>query len=227
MREEKAMVHVAPSGDTESGGRAALAMTVYPDKGPVRILCDEIGFEWDARLERQDVFVAFVRELVREIEHMRWIQTKVFEKGGQTAPSPASATVLGLALTMLEQADQRSLIVAAGAVHDASHELNPDEAYPTDHLIDMLSSCASAIRFGLESPCRSRHAASAAGHVFGKLYGLRMHDSRTPDWEKGWARSKLLSALVSLLPTDGVGYGPHVQRGGLNSHDIPTKDGSE
>lgn len=177
-----------------------------PERGPVQVLCNEIGFEFDWPLERRDVFVAFVRELVGEVEHMRFFAARLAEHGAP-APSPESAVVLGLAQTMLEQRTNEALILAAGAVHDASDELNPEDACPTDHLIDMLSSCASAIRFGLEerrADVRSRHAAHAAQHVCKHLYGLRLHDRHTGAWEKEWARSKLLSAIVSLLPADGA-----------------------
>jgi hypothetical protein len=174
-----------------------------PERGPVRLLCDEIGFSWHPRLERQDLFVNFVGELAAEVAHMRYMAETIAEHGG-APPSDASDVVLVLTQEMLALNDREALILAAAAIHDAAHELNPEDAYPTDHLIDMLSSCASAIRFGLETPCRSRHAASAANHVFDRLYGLRLHDHHVPEWQKGWAREKLQAALVSLLLADGA-----------------------
>lgn len=171
-------------------------------KGPVRILCDEIGFPFDHRFERVDLFVSFVRELVAEIDHARMIAAHVAKMGGK-GPSEGSAEVLALARGMTDPVNTiADLRATAEAVHDLAHELNPDEAYPTDHLIDMLSSCASAIRFGLEEPCRSRHAASAADHVWKQIYGVSRFDEHTPEWRKSWARAKLISALVSLLPQD-------------------------
>lgn len=171
-----------------------------PSKGPVRMLCDEIGFPWDRRLERDDLFVIFVRGLVAEIEHKRWMQLTVAGKFGGTPPSEGSGSALSLADTMFHSVDRLTRIERARAVHDLCHELNPDEAYPTDHLIDMVSSCASAIRFGLETPCHSRHAAEAASHICGQVYGLFLFDSHTPGWKKEWARAKLTDALISLLP---------------------------
>lgn len=176
-------------------------------EGPVSILCDEIDFPLDWRLERADVLVAFVAELVREIAHEHWITGKASEHGGRP-PSPASASVLELAEIMLRQPTRATLIDATAAVHDAAHELNPDDAYPTNHTIDMLSSCASAIRFGLEFPGRSRHAASAAQHVWKRIYGVSRFDGRTGAWEKDFARSVLTSALIALLPPIGDGAAP-------------------
>jgi len=170
-------------------------------RGPVRLLCDEIGFPFDRRLERTDVFVAFVRELVAEVSHEREIAAHVGKMGGK-GPSDGSAEVLALARGMTDPLNTvADLRATAEAVHDLARELNPDDAYPTDHLIDMLSSCASAIRFGLEYPCRSRHAAEAASHVWRRMYGVSRFDGHTPAWKHAWARAKLIQALMSLLPS--------------------------
>lgn len=195
--------------DMASVSQIALSSNGHPEaepsaaKGPIRILCDEIGFPFDRRLERRDLLVAFVAELVSEVRGRRDIGVHVAALTGHT-PSDSSATVLGLAEAMVLETTPDALKRAAEAVHDASHELNPDDAYPTDHLIDMLSSCASAIRFGLESPCRSRHAAEAANHVFRHVYGVSRFDSHTADWSKGWARTLLSSAILSLLVPSGA-----------------------
>src|ERR1700678_1534394 len=144
------------------------------ERGPVRILCDEIGFRFDERLEQPAVLIAFVRELVREIAFEREIgvRSKGFVVG--PGPSEASGEVLALAEKMLSEGTRES----AAAVHDAAHVWNPEDG-PCDHLIDMLSSCASALRFGLETPCHSRHAAAAASHVWGRLYGVSRFDGYT------------------------------------------------
>lgn len=178
------------------------APTPHADKGPMRILCDEIGFPFDRRLEREDLFVAFVRELFAEIDSQRWLLDRVSKVGGKP-PSEASGEVLGLARRMFDANLSRTYRRAmAVQVHDACRLHNPDDAYPTDHLIDMISSCASAIRFGLEAPCRSRHAAEAARHVWGQAYGISRFDNETPEWLHSWSRMRLISALVSLLPSD-------------------------
>lgn len=172
----------------------APAQFIRAPKGPVRILCDEIGFTFDPRLERPEIVIAFARELIVEVEHKRMVADVVSHVTNKP-PSAGSAEVLALAHQMLDA----GTIASATAVHDACHALNPDEAYPTDHLIDMVSSIASAVRFGLECPCQSRHAASAAQHVWKQIYGVSLFDSMTPAWENDWARSVLTRAIVSEL----------------------------
>jgi len=197
-----------PGTKAESGGVATKPWG-KPPKGPVETLCDEIGFRFDKRLERVDVFRAFVGELVDEISHRRDMQTTVHERLGGKAPSEDSAHVLELTRAMLAFDKPRGMMTAAGLVHEACHRLNPDDAYPTDHLIDMLSGCASAIRFGLEVPCRSRHAADAADHVWKQVYGVSLFDSHSPAWGKSWACAKLQSAIISLLPPHGAPLRDH------------------
>lgn len=171
-----------------------------PERGPVRILCDEIGFPWDERLERTDLLVAFVSQLVDEIEHRRTMQEHVVKMGGKP-PSAGSAQTLLRARAMLAEHDWDGLISAAAGLHAVCDELNPESSYPTDHLIDMCSSCASAIRFGLEecTGVSSRHVAAAAQHVWAQIYGVSLFDGNTPAWEKDWARKVLIRAMVSLL----------------------------
>lgn len=169
--------------------------------GPVRILCDEIGFRFDSRLERTDVLVAFVRELVFEISRQRGFSMRISHLTGRS-PSEASGEVLVLAEQMLAAHGVADQIAAATAVHDAAHRLNPEDAIPTDHFIDMLSSCASALRFGLEVPCVSRHAANAAYHIWKQIYGVSRFDDHTPAWQNDWARTKLQDAIIALIPND-------------------------
>lgn len=180
------MVHSAASGSIP-----------VADKGPVRLLCDEIGFLFDGRLERDDILIAFVRELLYEVSRENGLSRQLAEMVGK-AHDPDALEAINLAVEMLDSDDK---IAAAARVHDACHRLNPDDAYPTNHAIDMVASIASAVRFGLEKPCRSRHAAEAANHVWKQTYGVRRFDRHTPAWEKEWARSKLIAAIISLLPT--------------------------
>lgn len=167
--------------------------------GPVEVLCREIGFPWNPRLERTDLFVAFVRELIAEVATLRHVQEVAAKMGGKP-PSEGSAEVLLLAEGMLSFHAERALMAGASLMHQACWRLNPDDTYPTDHIIDMLSSCASAIRFGLEPPHHSRHAAEAANHVWKQVYGVSRFDQHTPEWGHSWARSKLTDALITLLP---------------------------
>ncbi len=168
--------------------------------GVVEALCKEIGFTFDPRLERSDVLIAFVRELVCEIADRRHMAEVVSRRFGKTGPSDGSSEVLELAGVMLAAATDEERIALAAKVHDACDRLNPDDAYPTDHLIDMVSSCASAVRFGLKMPAMSRHAAAAADHVWKQVYGISRFDRHTPAWGKAWAREKLLTAIVGMLP---------------------------
>jgi hypothetical protein len=170
-------------------------------KGPIRILCDEIGYPWDQRIERPDVLVAFVRSLVAEIAEHRDMAARIGHLTGKP-PSEGSLTVLALAEGMLSVEGASALTGGAILVHEACDRLNPDDAYPTDHIIDMLSACASAIRFGLKTPCHSRHAADAAQEVWKQLYGVNRFDNHTPAWSKDWARSCLQNAILSLLPAE-------------------------
>lgn len=120
----------------------------------------------------------------------------------QKAPSSDSAEVLRRIqeLFLLGGVAQTSqtLIDGAAEVHSFIHDVAPEDAYPCDHLIDMLSSCVSAVRFGLEKPCHSRHAAEAANHVWKHKYGVRLFDSFTSAWETDWARAMLQEAITRL-----------------------------
>ncbi len=169
------------------------------EEGPVEILCKEIDFHFDNELERVDLFVAFVSVLVAEISKMRNMQDQLADVTG-VAPSDNSAEALRLAKKMLAEQEIDGLIEKAAALHDFSHTANPEDAYPTDHLIDMASSCASAIRFGLETPCHSRHAASAADHIWKRVYGIGLFDHISSRWRKDWARIKFQEAIISLTP---------------------------
>lgn len=163
------------------------------DKGPVETLCDEIGFRFERSMETEAVLVSFVGVLVDEIADMRGLRVQL-SAIGCVAPSDHSGDVLQAARDMLTAADK---VVAAAAIHDISHQ--PDDG-PCDHLVDMLSSCASAIRFGLEVPCMSRHAASAADHIWKHVYGVSRFDSFTSNWRNDWTRAQLQKAILRLVP---------------------------
>lgn len=164
------------------------------EKGPVEILCDEIGFRFDRSMERRDIFISFVGVLIDEIADIRDWKVQL-AKFGCEAPSDESGPILAAARTMLVADDK---IAAAAKVHELTRQ--PDDG-PCDHLLDMLSSCASAIRFGLETPCHSRHAASASGHVWRFRYGITLHDEYTSNWKKDWTRVKLQNAIMRLVPS--------------------------
>lgn len=169
-------------------------------RGPVQILCDEIGFPFDSRLERADVLVAFVAELVGDIGSRRSLHECIAAYTAKP-PSEAGGKALDLARRMVRpgvDVEERRQI--ASRIHNISHGEGFDCLDDGDHDVDMLASCASAIRFGLETPCRSRHAADAADHVWKQTYGVSRFDRMTPAWRKDWACQKLQSAIISLLP---------------------------
>jgi hypothetical protein len=169
------------------------AMTHVP--GPVEILCKEIGARYEPGMETVAMLRAFVSVLIGQVDEMRhWQQATAHLT--QKAPSADALEAISLAQLMVGQADPEKMKERATAVHDFCHVANPDEAYPTDHLIDMVSSCASAIRFGLEMPCHSRHAAAAASHIWEQKYGVRLSDSISPNWQKDWARIMLGRAML-------------------------------
>lgn len=170
-------------------------------KGPVETLCDEIGFRFDRRMERDEILVAFVAELIAVIRHGREIALAITEMTGKP-PSEGSNEVLNLCDDMLNAEGAPAIIEAARIIHEACDRLNPEDSYPTDHIIDMLQSCASALRFGLEKPCKSRHAASAAHHVWKRTYGISLFDNHTPEWSSSWARAKLSDAILGLAVRD-------------------------
>lgn len=166
-------------------------------EGPIEILCREIGFTFDKKLETVDMLVTFVSVLVTEIKHMRWMDEKCTPITGKE-PTENSAKAIALMRETLTHQDRDLLIRGATNVHDFTHTVNSDEG-PCDHMVDMISSCASAIRFGLERPCRSRHAADATDHIWKHVYGIRLFDTFTGNWQREWAREKFQQALIERL----------------------------
>jgi hypothetical protein len=168
-------------------------------KGPVEILCEEIDFRFERSMERHDIFVSFVSMLVRQVSEMREMQERIADLT-KKSPSPDSAEVLIRAQALLAIRDRKKMVEASAGLHNFIHEVAPEDAYPCDHLIDMLSSCVSAIRFGLETPCHSRHAAEAASHIWRLRYGLTLEDRYTSEWRKDWTRTLLQLAILALVP---------------------------
>lgn len=174
------------------------------EQGPIEILCQEIGTEFDERLEKTEILVAFVSVLVAHITHMHWVKNMISKKTGKGSTSTECDEVLRLVQELLASNDYGGLIDKAAEIHNYIHQVHPDAwDAPCDHLIDMLSSCVSAIRFGLEKPCHSRHAADAAGHIWKIMYGVSLFDSFTPGWCKQWIRAQLDKAIISRLSAHG------------------------
>lgn len=166
------------------------------EKGPIEKLCKEIGFRFEQTLERDELLVAFVAQLVSHIGEMHDMDATLVQVGGKP-PTIASKEALTKMHELLALPIDK-MIDASSVFHNFTDVLAPEDQYPCDHLIDMLSSCASAIRFGLEKPCRSRHAADAAQHVWKRVYGVIRFDRFTSNWEKEWARAQLTSAIAAI-----------------------------
>ena len=167
-------------------------------EGVIQILCKESGFRYDKRMETTEMLVAFVAVLVDHIADERWTQAELAKRTGADLPSEGSQAILEDMRDMLFSTGRETLIRKAADIHRRIHQVCPDETYPCDHLIDMLSSCVSAIRFGLEVPCKSRHAADAAGNVWRRLYGVSRFDGLTLQWQKDWIRAQIEQALIYL-----------------------------
>ena len=161
------------------------------NQGPIEILCDELGVKFTGDMERINVLTAFVKELLNEIDGMARSDKAISHLTGVEVSDEVGRAIKAVKI-MLTYSDRAKLIEVAGEAHSLTHQ--PDEG-PCDHYLDMLSSCISAIRFGLEQPCRSRHAAEAANHVWTRKYGITLFDKHSNGWGKSWARVKLTDAL--------------------------------
>lgn len=178
-------------------------MVELTERGPISILCDEIGYQFRARLEEPELLVEFVGVLVFHVAEARHIQDAIAHVTGKS-PSGNSAEVLRRVEEMLA-GDLDGMTERAVRVHGFIDEVLPEDTYPTDRLIDMLSGCVSAIRFGLERPCRSRHAAEAASHVWQQRYGVHLSDKHTSAWQHDWTREQLREAITRLSVRKAVG----------------------
>lgn len=175
-------------------------------KGPVEILCKEIGFHFERSMERDDILISFVSVLVEWVAEGRETQERIAHLT-KAPPSSDSAEVLRDVRELLRLDNRESMLKRSAEIHNFIHEVAPEDAYPCDHLIDMLSSCVSAIRFGLEIPCHSRHAAAAASHVWKQRYGISLFDEYTSAWENDWARHQLQRAITNMIPKKANPHG--------------------
>lgn len=169
-------------------------------KGPVEILCKEIGYPFDMQLETPEIFLSFVSVLVETVAEIRdWKIILADKVASGELPSNDSDVVLERVRALVASNDYDGLTEKCSELHTFIDSVAPDDAYPCDHLIDMLNGCVSAVRFGLETPCHSRHAADAAGHIWGKRYGVTVFDQHTNKWSKEWARAQMQKAVLARL----------------------------
>lgn len=173
-------------------------------QGPVEILCKEISYPYDLSLERTDIFVAFVEALVDEVSDMiAWRSAIYGEQANHQWNTSDAAEALVAVKELVKESYRSSAETRATKCADLHNDIlhEPDDG-PCNRFIGMLSSCVSAVRFGLEIPCRSRHAAEAASHIWKYRYGVTLFDRHTTKWEHDWARHKLHQAIMSLLPAN-------------------------
>lgn len=190
-----------PSNSKENPDLSESFKSYHSDEraqGPIEILCKEIDFRFERHMENDGILVAFVKVLVSQVAHIRDVQANIAGVIGKEPPSDDSASVLVKVGALLELGERGRMLSYAAEVHRFIDEVEGSEDGPCDHLIDMLSSCVAAIRFGLERPCHSRHAAAAAQHIWKHVYGVSLFDRFTPAWEKDWTRAQLQEAILQL-----------------------------
>ncbi len=165
------------------------------NKEVIELLCEEIGATYTKNMETIPVLVSFVCVLVDEIDDLIQVAKKIAHLTGKEIPSGTEEAV-DRVRAVLALRDRDKLIEDAALAHETVHA--PDGVIPCNHYMDMLSSCVSAIRFGFEQPCQSRHAAAAADHVWQHVYGVSRFDKHSHKWGKQWARVKFYEALGAI-----------------------------
>lgn len=151
-------------------------------KGPVEILCDEIGAVFNPNMETIPVLMSFITRLVAEIEHDEIMSAKV--RGGEVDKKIQQAFVDIDELLSATRYEQILYLSDQFCIHEAPNHL--------------LRKCAVAIKFGLEVPCRSRHAADVAKSICRHLYGYKMHDIMINEFEDRWVKDKFYDSIGRL-----------------------------
>lgn len=168
------------------------------EQGPVEILCQEIGATYTNNMESTSILVTFISVLVDEIDCMVLMDHHIADLTGKEVPNETYGAI-EIVRKLLTISDRVLLIEGASRAHDT---VTVHDEGPCNHYVDMLSSCVSAIRFGLEAPCRSRHAAEAASHVWKQKYGITLFDKHSPAWGRQWACVKFYEALGIAAETN-------------------------
>ena len=151
-------------------------------KGPVEILCDEIGAVFHPAMETIPVFLSFITVLVAEIENDEIMNAKI--RGSQVEEKVQQAFVDMDEL--LSATDYNQIMYLA------------DQFYIHESPSHLLRQCAVAVKFGLERPCKSRHAADVAKQICRHMYGYNLHDIMINGFENQWARNKFYESLGRL-----------------------------
>ena len=150
-------------------------------KGPVEILCNEIGAVFNSNMETIPVFMSFMTALVAEIEHDEIMNAKI--RGSRVDEKLQQAFVDMDELLSGTEHGQILYLADQFCIHESPKHL--------------LRECAVAIKFGLEVPCKSRHAADVAKHICRHLYGYSLHDTMISEFENQWVRNKFYDSLGS------------------------------
>ena len=150
--------------------------------GPVEILCNEIGAVFNQNMETIPVFLSFMTVLVAEIEEDEIIRAKIL--GKSVSEKIQQAFVDMDELLSATDHDQIMYLADQYCIHESPSHL--------------LRQCAIAIKFGLELPCKSRHAADAAKHICRHRYKYSLHDIMINEFENRWVRDKFYDALGRL-----------------------------
>jgi len=167
-------------------------------RGVIQVLCEEIGVNYISSLETDKVLIEFVSVLVGEIEDMIWTSNQIAHLTDNPVSKDAS-NALKAVQEILCLSSAYDIVGACVVAHSGMCYI--DDEGPCDHYIGMLSSCVSALRFGLEKerPFSSRHAAAAADHVWKRRYGVSLFDKHSNKWGKDWAADKFHEAMANLV----------------------------
>jgi len=120
-------------------------------KGPVEILCDEIGAVFNTNMETIPVFMSFLTRLVAEIEHDEILSAKV--RGSQVEKKLQQAFVDMDELLSATDYSQIMYLADQFRIHEAPNHL--------------LRKCAVAIKSGLfsRSVVITNNISSSAGSI--------------------------------------------------------------
>jgi hypothetical protein len=177
-------------------------------KGPVEILCKEIGVRFTADLETPKVLAAFVRVLHGRLEHMYWISSEIDRRCARPVNCADARRALDKLTEVLKSENPEALVSGAADIHALIDSLEWRGTWAS-HVFDIVSSLASALRFGLDGieGISSRHAAAAASHLWKHEYGISKFDEYTGEWEKTWAREQFYEAVkrLALSPERAAG----------------------
>jgi len=133
-------------------------------------------------METIPVFLSFITVLVAEIENDEIMNAKI--RGSQVEEKVQQAFVDMDELLSATDYNQIMYLADQFWIHEAPSHL--------------LRQCAGAVKFGLERPCKSRHAADTANNICRHLYGYSMHDTMIKEFENKWARNKFYESLGRL-----------------------------